>query len=164
MNFMTNLNQHFFGPAFAAVALTVAIFVSGCSSSAQPDVTAGGGIVTINGAPLNNVELRFIPMQDGLDGNFIAKGVSDENGKFVLMLPGNSESGVCVGKNRVIVLEGPMPDDARDMSEESQRIAINFNRSLKNRPIPRRYSSLSETDLTIDVVEGTTEYNIDLTR
>ena len=161
MKFSSNRFSMLMTTAVLSTAVVLSCF-AGCNGRANPDVVPGGGILTANGKPMNNVEIRFIPTQEGLDGNFIAKGVSDENGKFVLSFPGEDGSGVVVGENKVILLEGPMPEGARGQSEESQKEAVAFARGLKFRPIPRHYSSLSESPLSFSVTADKSEFEIDI--
>ena len=150
-----------------SAVLSTAVVLSclaGCNGRPNPTVFPVAGVITAKGEPINNVEVRFIPMQEGLDGNFIAKGVSDENGRFVLSFPGTEGSGAVAGENKVIILEGPMPEGARGQSEESQMEAVAFVRGLKNRPIPKRFSSLSESPLSFTVTAETAEYDIEISR
>ena len=141
-----------------------AVLTTGCFGPGVPDIVPAGGIVTINGTPLANVEVRFVPQHPGLDGNYVAKGVSDADGKFNLVLPGKTESGVCACAHRVIVLEGPMPDEAYGQSEAAQMLALKFMATLKDRPLPKIYESLSESPLLITVVPDQREYKLELTR
>lgn len=147
----------------AAAVLAAVCVVVGCGPP-KPVVIAGGGVITINGDPLPNAEVRFVPMHEGLDSSFIAIGVSDDDGKFELRFPGKTESTVCAGENRVLVFEGPMPESARGQSEKAILEAVAFTKSLKNRPIPRKYSNLSESPLSVEVTEGKNEYNLELNR
>ena len=145
----------------AILLLTALAFCSGCGEFV-PEVISASGTLTYRGQPVPNAEVRFVPMINGLDGNYIARGVTDENGKFVLQFPGKTESGVVLGENKVMVLEGPMPDEARGQSEEAQNIATQFAASLKNRPLPSVFASLSESPLSFEVTKDRTEYDIDL--
>lgn len=140
-----------------------ALLCGGCGPI-EPDVTAAGGVVTINGNPINNVEVRFVPVDQALDGNYIARGVTDEEGKFTLHFPGKTDSGVVIGTHKVMVLEGPVPEGGRGQSEEAQMEALKFEKSLKNRPIPKIYMSLSQTPISVVVTEGKSDYSIELER
>lgn len=120
--------------------------------------------MTLNGAPLNHAEVRFIPMQEGLSGNYVAFGTTNDEGKFTLEFPGNENGGVCVGEHRVIVDEGAAPGDAREDTPAGEQAWRAYKNSLKNRPIPRNYSSLSETPFVINVTKEQTEYNLELKR
>ncbi len=145
----------------ATVVIAVALLCVGCGEY-TPETTTAGGTITYRGKPLANAEVRFVPMNELTGGNYIARGVSDEEGKFVLRFPGREESGVCLGENKVMVLEGPMPDESRGQSEEAQQIASEFARTLKNRPIPSMFASLSDSPLSFEVTPDRSQYDIDL--
>ena len=146
---------------FLAGLLLLCTVCFGCAKK-PPETMSAGGTLTFNGQPLANAEVRFFPMEPGLDGNYVASGVTDQDGKFTLRLVGKQESSVCVGKHQVIVMEGPLPAEARGDSEQAQTAALNYMKSLKNRPIPIKYANLASSPLTVEIVAGQTEYKLSL--
>lgn len=117
------------------------------------------GIVLLDGAPLPKANLRFIP-QTKVGSEFIATGVTDEFGKYNLQC--NGQPGACAGENIVVVAEGDIPTELQ--SENTQRELAAYMRNLKNRPIPPIYNSPVTTPLHISVIEGKSEYKIDMKR
>lgn len=145
----------------SAFLLLMAITVCGCSEK-LPDVVPATGVVTYRGAPLFNAEIKFIPMHDKLDGNFVASGVTDSKGEFTLSLQGKTESGCCACECKVLVNEGPIPGD-RGQDERSIMEGLKFRKSLKNRPIPAKYERVGTTPLTFNVTAENNRFEIELT-
>jgi hypothetical protein len=148
--------------SFALLVLGV-ITISGCGE-APPEIVPVTGILTCKGNPVGNAEVKFVPMQDGLDGNYSASGVTDRAGKFTLQLPGQSEPGCCACECKVLVVEGPIPGDTRGQDEKSLLAAANFRKSLKNRPIPKQYERVGTSPLSYTVSAETNNFEIELTR
>jgi len=136
--------------------------MTGCAKK-PPETIEAGGQLLLNGVPLASAEVRFIPLHPGLDANYMSTGVTDQEGRFKLaMLSG--KSGVCVCNHQVLVMEGPLPDEARGMSDNAQTIALRYLEGLKNRPIPDHYSDAVRSPIKIDVVKDQTDYKIELAR
>lgn len=147
--------------SFCFGAILCLVTAIGCGPSIPPIVPVSGRI-TVGGKPLPNVEVKFIPMQTGLDGNTIASGVTDADGKYSVRLPGSDKDGACACETKVTITEGPIPDEVRN-GEDSQMAATEFLRNLANRPIPTAYNRVADTPLTI-VVEAGKTYDFDLVR
>ena len=128
-----------------------ALLLTGCGGEAAVEVVPVSGVLMLRGKPLANAEIKLVPMADGLDGNFVASGVSDAKGEFTLRLPGKEESGCCACDCKVLVVEGPIPGD-RGEDEASIMKAAKFLKSLKNRPIPEQNERLKSTPLTLTIV------------
>jgi hypothetical protein len=138
------------------------VLTVGCGQK-PPETIEAGGQVLLNGIPLASAEVRFIPLHPGLDANYMSTGVTDQNGRFQLtMLSG--QSGVCVCRHQVLVMEGPLPEEARGMSDNAQTIAIRYMESLKNRPIPGSYGDAVRSPLKLEVVSDQNDYKIELSR
>jgi hypothetical protein len=146
----------------AAIALCI-MAISGCGTS-PPEIVPVTGVVTINGDPLANAEVRFMPMADGLDGNFVASGISDKSGAFTLHLQGKPEPGCCACECKVLVVEGPIPGDTRGQDERSLMAAANFKKKLKNRPIPEKYHRVGTSPLSFTVSAENKEFEVKLAR
>ena len=147
--------------------LIMAVILSGCSS--KPEFAEVSGTITKDGKPVNSVEVRFVPV-DGALNRYNAFGVSDDEGKFTIAIPGHEDKVCCVGKCKVTVREGPIPNQLRADLESSDRNVSRkadielkrFKSSLKNRPIPKEYTRLHSTPLQPDVTAGTFEFLIEL--
>ncbi len=136
--------------ALSIVLFTFASLLTGCSGSGIPDIVPVTVTVkTASGEPVNHALVRFVPMIEGLDGNFIASGVTDATGTCELSFPGKeNEPGCCACEHKVQVSEGPAPDDARSAYGSDGGASIErFKRSLMNRPIPKKYGRLTTTPL-----------------
>lgn len=144
-----------------AALVAAALLPSGCDRTPPPVVEAEG-VVTLNGKPLPNAEVQFVPMAPGFGAEVIATAVTDETGRFRLTCMG--KPGACACENKVTVSEGPMPEDTRAMSAAAQVRATKFLAGLKNRPIPERYTTLAQTPLTVTVTPDRREYDLELTR
>ena len=102
-------------------------------------------------------------MAEGLDGNFTASGVTDEEGKFALALPGDKGEGCYACETKVIVVEGPTPPGSRDDSKKGDMIRKKYAASLKNRPIPKKYARIGTTPFSFTVSAEENQFDLDLT-
>ena len=144
--------------ASAVLFAAVCLFAAGCGESA-PDVVPASGTVTLNGKPLPKVQVKFIPQAD-VGAEFIATGVTDDQGRYTLTC--NGEPGACEGENKVIIAEQEPPEEL--LSETKQKELAAYRRTLKNRPVPKAYGNLADTPLKKDVKAGQPTYDFDLKR
>jgi hypothetical protein len=138
----------------AALALLV-----GCGGTPPPQIVEAEGVIRLEGKPLKNVAVRFVPLDDGAS-QYMATGVTDKEGRFKLTC--NGQPGACVGQNRVLVTEGDIPP--RLQVEEAQLALARYFKELGGRPIPPRYGDLVNSPLIADVKAGQREYTFDLKR
>ena len=144
--------------AFLMLGLTT---LAGCGKT-PPTIVPVTGTVTYKNTPLGNVEVKFIPMDDDLDGNYVASGVTNKAGEFTLHLQGKTEPGCCACECKVLIVEGPIPGDTRSQDEKSLLAAANFRKSLKNRPIPQEYERVGTTPLTMVVSAENNKFELEL--
>jgi hypothetical protein len=144
-----------------AFALFCALAIAGCSEGPPPIVPVEG-VLLLDHQPLPHARIRFAPNLNGPGGDYLAEGVTDENGRFQLSCKG--QPGACACENMVMVSEGPMSKAGRGISAAAQEEAARFLASLKNRPIPAVYATASKTPLTVAVTAGQTEYTLELKR
>jgi hypothetical protein len=139
------------------VALSVSILLlAGCFKAPPPPIVPAQGIILLEGRPLARVEVRFIPdIEYGTE--YIAKGVTDDTGRFELTCKG--QPGACVGENRVIIVEAELPD--RVKGENAQAELAKYKASLGPRP-PPRYGNLIDSNVTVEVHAGRTDYSFEL--
>jgi hypothetical protein len=145
----------------ATVSSAISLFFCGCSEGPPPIVPVEG-VLLLNNEPLPHAKVRFAPNLHGPGGDFLAEGITDENGRFQLTCKG--QPGACACENMVIVVEGPMIPEGRGPSGAAQAAADRFLASMKNRPIPKEYGMASKTPLSVNVVQGQTEYKLELRR
>ena len=140
----------------------VVCLVSGCGGDPVPEIVPLTVSVTKpGGLPLNGVRVRFVPMQESLDGNFIGGGVTDSDGVCEIKLPGKSESGITVGKHKVMLLETGGSDEAREAYMNGDPSAVEKEKkNRKNRPLPKIYERLSSTPLKYDISPDQTRIDI----
>ena len=144
----------------AVVVLTAALTLVGCGGKTVPDLVPVSGTLTVNGQPYENVMVKFVPMEEGFDGNTIASGITDKEGKFTLETPGHGPGAVPC-QTKVILEEGGVPDEIRG-SENEQMAAAAFMKSLSNRPIPATYRRLNDTPWQIEVTADKQDYDFDV--
>jgi hypothetical protein len=138
--------------------VAAAALVFGCGK-APPSIVEAEGIVLLEGKPLGKAEVRFIPAKD-LGPEYIARGVTDEKGRFKLTCKG--EPGACAGENYVVVVEQEIPHKLLD--EKFQAELRSYLDGLGNRPIPKKYGNAAESPLRVTVKADQKEYPLQLKR
>jgi hypothetical protein len=139
---------------FALMAL-----LGGCGRAPSPTIVEAEGIIRLNGVPLSNAQVRFVPVGD-LGPEYIATGMTDKAGRFQLRC--NGQPGACAGECRVLVMEADIP--ARLQGEDVQDQLVAYLRGLGGRPIPPQYADLTASPLTANVTAEQKQYNFDLRR
>ncbi len=114
----------------------------------------------LEGKPLAKVEVRFIPTAVNLGAEYVAKGVTDEQGHFTLTC--NGQSGACACDNRVLVMEAELP--GRLKSENAQVELKAYFDKLGGRPLPPRYQNLADSPLVANVTTEQKSYAFELKR
>jgi hypothetical protein len=140
----------------------LALSYCGCAPEGPPPIVPVEGVLLLDDEPLPHARVRFAPNLHGPGGDYLAEGITDENGRFQLTCKG--QTGACACENMVMVVEGPMNAKGRGMSAASQDEAARFLASLKNRPIPPQYAIATKTPLFVTVSAGQTEYKLELKR
>jgi hypothetical protein len=145
----------------ALSCMVAAGLLGGCGKDPPPPIVQAEGTILLDGKPLNKAEVRFIPV-DEVGAEYIAKGVTDEQGRFKLMCKG--QPGACAGENYVIVKEADIP--ARLRSESAQKELDEYlNKTLGNRPIPAKYSNVANSPLRATLsTDSKTHYFFELKR
>lgn len=149
-------SSRYAGVTVLCLALALA---GGCGKEPPPAILPAQGVVLLNGAPVPMAQVRLIP-KIGYGAEFIATGVTDDQGRFVLKC--NGQPGACATENIVVIGEADIPPQYQ--GESRQRELAVYLRSLKNRPIPTTYANLVSTPLKITVSEGQSEIKFDLKR
>lgn len=125
-----------------SVVVLAAIALVGCGD--EVELGDAQGVVTMDGKPLPEATVRFIPIGGGRS----ALGRTDENGHYE-MLYSATATGALVGPVRVEITSAEETTDAAG------------NSRMKPETIPARYNTQSE--LKADVGSGNNEFNFDLT-
>jgi hypothetical protein len=98
----------------------ICLILSGCSTMSQPNYDALGlvqvaGTVTLDGLPLEDVEIRFETPEDGI----YSYGVTDTSGRFELMFDSRTP-GIIPGRKRIIVVAKQKPESEAIGPSESE--------------------------------------------
>jgi hypothetical protein len=145
-------------PAIAWIAVLV-----GCSPS-PPTIVPANGVVLLDGQPLANAEVTFMPQLESYGAQYNSSGVTDAQGRFELRCHFGDQPGAAATDHCVLVNEASVPDELRRMDGESQAKYAEYLRSQTNRPIPDRYGSALQSPLRIRVTPDRQTYEIQLTR
>lgn len=111
-----------------------ALTVSGCGGTKLVDVQ---GTVTLNGKPLDNAQVQFLPDPGQKTAGIRSTGDTDEEGRFKLICD-DKRGGAAVGMHRVLVVDLKQWEGIRPGREDS-------NKPLKPSRIPARYSDALKT-------------------
>ena len=142
---MTNVRRYL-TVALGGMLLAVSI---GCGGS-EYDFGNVNGKVTLDGAPLGNVEITFQPEEGPL-----ASGEADAQGNFTLK-SSTGDDGALVGSHKVLVL----PSLAGGMGgSDSDGNALEGGEAVE---LPLAYQDLSTSDLTANVTEGDNDITLEL--
>jgi hypothetical protein len=142
------------------VGLGGLVVLDGCGRR-LPSVVPVQGTVLLDGKPLPKASVTFIPQLDrfGAESNSMAE--TDEEGRFTLTCTYKGQPGAVVGKHVVVVTEAPPPKELRRVQDS--RVLDQYRAKWGNRPIPPKYSSVSESPLQIEIKEGQGPVTIELT-
>jgi len=135
--------------------------IAGCGETVPDIVPLTVSVTKPGGKPVNAARVRFVPLLESLDGNFIATGVTDDDGVCEIALPGNEKSSITVGVHKVQVLEAGDSEEAKAayMSGDPS-LSLQEKRNRKNRPLPRRYERLSSTPLKYTITSDQSRIDI----
>ena len=150
-------------PTLAGLSLGVAVALSGCAR-VPPPVTEAEGTVLLDGKPLPQAEVEFVPELRHFGAEMNSTAVTDDEGHFHLTCAYNQQPGAVVAKHHVLVAEPPTPAEFRGMDERTQTRLAQYMAKLKNRPIPEVYGTLGRTPLVVEVKAGQKTYDLQLTR
>ena len=136
--------------------------LAGCGHSPPPLVEVEGTVL-LNGQPLPNAYIEFVPELAHFGAEMNSTATTDEAGKFRLTCNKGAKPGAVVAKHWVLVNEIAAPLDRRDR-EEAARGAPPSEVTLANRPIPPEYGAVSTTPLRLEVTKEGKSYLLQLTR
>lgn len=143
---------------FAVAASLTCLILIGCGGE---DVGSVTGKVTMDGQPLPNAIVTFVPEGGGRTGT----GKTDANGEYKLVFAGGE--GATIGKNKVAVTTAPeavevaaMSSDSPEYAQQAMGNASDYNTAKVTEPIPAKYNK--NTELTFEVTSGSNVYDIEL--
>ncbi len=134
-----------------ALTLLTAVVLSGCGGG--PELVEVAGVATLDGQPLANVLVTFVPEATKDRAAFRSMGMTDQEGKFRLQAE-TQRPGALAGKHRVLVEDlsihsAPRSEDGTLLSHPTVRF-------------PLRYSNLQNSPLRADVVKDAPPMKIEL--
>ena len=141
--------------SFLAAAY-VAAMLSGCGD-AGPHMAPVSGVVTLDGSPVANAAVMFVPEGGGRP----ATGLTDEEGKFSLetMKPGD---GALVGKHQVTVTG--VKTTGIEATADGLSGAVDPNKIREEWFVPQKYSKAETSGLSQEVAEDMPPVELKLTK
>jgi hypothetical protein len=125
--------------------LTLSLLTAlGCGSG--PKLTEVEGTVTLNGKPLSNAEVQFLPDPGKGTVGPRSTGITDEQGRFHLVCD-NQRKGAVVGHHRVLVVDQKQWEGLRPGRADA-------NKPLKPSRLPARYTDVTSTPFKVEVKPG----------
>ena len=115
------------------------------------------GTVKLDGTPLANVMVQFVPDLDPKVQAPQSSAVTDEKGHFVLTCD-NKKPGAVIGKHNVLVLAGRGDNSAPDPDAPPEQAVPKSKRPA----VPQAYTVTSRTPLKISVTGDQHTYDLAL--
>jgi hypothetical protein len=143
------------GCVFAALP----VFVLGCGNGASGYNNSVEGVVTLDGQPLGNVVVSFVPNSPSEAQSPVSTARTDEQGRFKLQCKRNGstdEPGAVLGTHIVLVTE--------QMTERNtNRDDTAAKGPASKKKVPSRYGFPGTTPLTLEVTAEKHDYPLSLT-
>jgi hypothetical protein len=137
------------------LAATLALAAIGCGARNWPMNEQVEGTVKMDGAPLPNVMVQFVPDLDPKRQAPQSAGMTDENGHFTLTCD-NKKPGAVLGKHNVVVIAGRGSSGrTNDMDDVPAKDALKAKKS-----IPLDYAMTTKTPLKIEVTADKHSYEL----
>ncbi|MDB5312038.1 MAG: hypothetical protein JWO38_6240 [Gemmataceae bacterium] len=140
----------------ARLGLGAVLVLAGCSRT--PSYTQNEsveGTVTLDGVPVANAVVQFVPDVNQSTQTPPSSGYTDEKGHFSLACD-NKKPGALIGKHNVVVLPGRGGAADEDEAKAAAR--------GKAAPVPTAYTVVSKTPLKVEVTADQHTYDLSLTR
>ena len=127
--------------------------LAGCAGG--PNLTEVTGTLTLNGKPLDNVRVEFLPDPEAKTSGPRSTGVTDGEGRFKMTCE-NQQSGAVVGTHRVTLTDLKQWEGLTASREDS-------NKPLKPSRLPAQYSDVVKTPFRgIEVKPGGTPVKLEV--
>jgi len=148
------------------IALIVCLAIAGCSRDGLPGLVPAGGVVTLNGVPVEGATISFSP-DPSIDGARSASATTDRNGRFVVTTL-NFGDGMMPGEYRVVVSKTTGTGGELSAGEGGGRADTDDRRTVNH--LPLIYASMETSGLTVSIpprgdrnIEFVLEGEVDLT-
>jgi hypothetical protein len=129
----------------ALVVLGLVALLWGCGKPVDPSLVPVSGTVTVDGQPLANATVTFIP-KDGTPG-FGGTGKTDGSGQYTLTGSRDNAAGIPPGEYRVAVSKRLMPAGSEVPADDNTPPMM----SPARESLPVGYSNPATTQLTATV-------------
>jgi hypothetical protein len=137
----------------AIIVLSLAALLTGCGG---PSLVEVEGMVTLNGKPLDNVRVEFLPDPEKQTTGPRSTGVTDAQGRFKLICE-NQKSGAVIGTHRVLITDLKQWEGLTARREDADK-------QLKPSRIPARYTDVRNTPFRlVEVKTGGPPVNLAVT-
>ena len=145
------MNKITFFVSFVSLLLVAAVTLSGCSSDKSCKVT---GVITMDGQPLEEANVSFVPKTEGEGGGVLASGITDSTGTYKLQtLSGKIMQGTLPGEYFVVVRKSEATWDGKSFYP-----AVGDGEPTKQmqliEKLPARYTMNSTTPFSATVAKG----------
>ncbi len=148
---------------WAARLVLLACAAAGCGTRHYAEVE---GTLTLNGAPLGDVEIVFVPEPARGNGGNNASALTDAEGRYRLRTPKDNREAAAVGAYRVIVTDLLMVTDftaAGLPAAAGEKAAAPQGPGGKKRRFPVAYGDVTDTPLKdVEVKPGRQTLDFDL--
>ena len=108
---------------------SVVLVLAGCGGESGPDLIDVSGVVTLDGEPLPNATVRFVPEESAGDNMRAATGETDDDGEYTLEYS-LSRSGALPGKYKVAIStfrEASIGEDGLDVPGKPEKVPVVYN-------------------------------------
>lgn len=129
--------------------LFVASTILGCGASDAPELATVKGTVKLDGSPVPNADIMFIPDSKAGTKGPASSAKTDAQGNFELTGTG-ARSGAIIGKHKVTVT-CPAPSSGDGTGEAAAKCSV-----------PEKYSDPGTTDISVEVKDGENDIPIEL--
>ena len=140
----------------------VLVSLLGCGSKG-PKVYRVEGIVTLDGTPVADANVSFVPKQagapDDLTGPLLAGGATDAAGKYTLTTNRGSAigGGTTVGEYQVSIVKKKMTNPLTGPLAPGQRFVPQYQYE-----VPRAFEDSQKSNISVEVVKGKNVFNFAL--
>jgi hypothetical protein len=144
------------------ICLSICVIASGCSKATAPMNENVQGTIKVNGAPVPEVVVQFVP--DAMPGLLSGTGITDSKGHFEIQTA--DQPGAVIGKHKVIILVGRgggRPNDPQAAQPDPANPAPAAGKGAPR--IPPGFSDLQKPLLSVEVTaDRHTDYDFDLAK
>lgn len=145
---VTRMGIHVF-----SLLLICQVFCVGCAGEFGPELVPVTGTITLDGQPVQQAVIRFLPDNSKGTKGPIALGVVESSGRYSLTSPGGRD-GVIEGHHLVTIICEEQAE--REVSEGV------FETVGDKCHVPAHYASEKTSELTAEVTTDSNEVNFDL--